>query len=97
MSDLDIRVANAADTPAIAEIYRPHVVSGTATFELTPPDAGEIAARIKRVTGEGYQFRRREWRTNCRLRLRRIVPGTPRFRWTVEDSIYVASIIRAAA
>ena len=92
MSDLDIRIANAADAPTIAEIYRPHVVSGTATFELTPPDAGEIAARIKRVTGEGYpyfvaasggQIAGYAYAASFRAR--------PAFRWTVEDSIYIAS------
>jgi phosphinothricin acetyltransferase len=49
MSTVEYRVATPDDARAIAEIYAPYV-SGTAiTFEIDPPDADEIAARIRRI------------------------------------------------
>ena len=35
---LTVRPATAADIPAIAAIYRPAVLTGTASFEVDPPD-----------------------------------------------------------
>lgn len=55
-SDTTIRPATAKDAPAIAAIYAHHVLHGTATFELTPPDAAEIAARIGRIIGAGWPW-----------------------------------------
>ncbi len=45
-----------ADAPAIAAIYAHHVLYGTATFELEPPDAAEIAARMVKVLGHGWPW-----------------------------------------
>lgn len=44
---MNLRVATAADAPAIADVYRPYVQETAITFEETPPDADEIAARIE--------------------------------------------------
>jgi phosphinothricin acetyltransferase len=41
-----IRVAAPTDATAIAEIYRPAVVERATSFEIDPPDAGEMATRI---------------------------------------------------
>jgi L-amino acid N-acyltransferase YncA len=41
-----IRDATAADAPACASIYAPFVLHTAITFELTPPSADEMAARI---------------------------------------------------
>ena len=41
-----IRLARPSDAEAVAEIYRPAVVERATSFELEPPDAGEIEARI---------------------------------------------------
>lgn len=43
---MSIRSATADDSAACAAIYRPHVAEGWASFELTPPDADEMARRI---------------------------------------------------
>jgi len=51
--NLTISRATLADVPSIAEIYAHHVVHGTASFELVPPDAAEIAARMTRVLDAG--------------------------------------------
>jgi L-amino acid N-acyltransferase YncA len=41
-----IRLAEAADAPAIAAIYRPYVEQSHFTFEEVPPDADDIASRM---------------------------------------------------
>lgn len=43
---MHIRSATADDAAACAAIYRPHVVDGWTSFELTPPDDAEMARRI---------------------------------------------------
>jgi L-amino acid N-acyltransferase YncA len=43
---LIIRPATAADAVACAAIYAPFVTDSWVSFELTPPDASEIASRI---------------------------------------------------
>ena len=48
--------ATDADAPAIAEIYAHYVVHGTATFEIVPPDAAEIAARMGKVRAAGWPW-----------------------------------------
>ncbi len=42
-----IRLAEARDAAAIAAIYAPNITAGVASFELTPPDAAEMARRIE--------------------------------------------------
>ena len=44
-----IRLARAADAAAIAAIYRPAVTEAATSFELEPPDAAEMAARVAAV------------------------------------------------
>lgn len=45
-----LRLANASlDAPAVAAIYAPGVLASTASFEETPPDAAEMAARIGKL------------------------------------------------
>ena len=43
---MNIRRANPTDAAQLLEIYRPIVENTAASFELTPPDEGEFAARI---------------------------------------------------
>lgn len=45
-----IRPATTDDAPAIAAIYRPFVADGAISFELEPPTADTIAARIEKVS-----------------------------------------------
>lgn len=47
-----IRAALPQDAAAIAAIYAPAVLTGTATFELAPPDAAEMASRMGRVAAQ---------------------------------------------
>lgn len=56
MSHVLIRPAGEADLPAITAIYDRAVRTGTATFELTPPDLAEMTARFGNLTGAGFPY-----------------------------------------
>ena len=51
-----ITPATPADAPEIAAIYAHHVLHGTASFETVPPDAAEIAARMRKVLDAGWPW-----------------------------------------
>src|SRR5438876_395272 len=42
-------MAGVGDAAAIADIYRPYVTDAVTSFEVTPPDAAEMARRIDAV------------------------------------------------
>jgi L-amino acid N-acyltransferase YncA len=46
----EIRLASAADAPAVAAIYAPFCANTPTSFEVVPPTADEIAGRIARIT-----------------------------------------------
>lgn len=48
---MEIRGATPQDAAAIAAIYAPHVLTGTASFEIEPPDAGVMAERMAAGAG----------------------------------------------
>lgn len=86
-----IRPATPADIPAITRIYAHAVERGTASFELTPPDQAEMARRFGELTTNNFPY------------LAALVDGAlagyayagpyrarPAYRFTVENSIYVA-------
>lgn len=50
---LRVRDATPEDVPAITAIYGHHVRHGTGTFEHEAPTEAEMAARLKRVQGDG--------------------------------------------
>lgn len=86
-----MRAARDDDVAAITAIYRPAVLAGTATFELEPPDENEIAARLRTITGAGHPYLVAEqdgavlgYAYASWFRTR------PAYRFTVEDSIYLA-------
>lgn len=83
-----VRPARAADAAAVAEVYRPYVEQGVASFELLAPGAQEllrrmtahplpwlVAERDGAVTGYAYASRHRE---------------RAAYRWSVETSVYLA-------
>ena len=85
-----IRSATPDDAAACLDIYRPAVVDGVASFELTPPTEAEFAARIEkalenwawlvfehegRVVGYAYGGAHR---------------ARAAYRWTTEVSVYLA-------
>ena len=50
-SDVQIRDAKDADVAEITGIYAYHVLHGTGSFEIDPPDAEEIARRFTDLVG----------------------------------------------
>jgi phosphinothricin acetyltransferase len=54
--DAVIRPCRPDDAGAVAAIYRPHVETGTASFETTAPDAAEMAQRMARVVDAGWPW-----------------------------------------
>ncbi len=91
LDDLRIRSATPADAAEIAAIYGHHVSHGLGTFEEVPPSAGEIEARLAAVLNEGLPYLVAISGGRV-LGFAYAAPFRPRaaYRYTVEDSIYVA-------
>ena len=53
---MSIRHARMEDAPALAAIYAPAVQHGTASFELEPPTAAEMAQRLMKVKSHGWPW-----------------------------------------
>ena len=90
--------ASIAHIPAITAIYAEAVVHGTASWELDPPDTAEMARRMADIQARGYPY------------LVALAGGAvagyayasayrprPGYRFTVEDSVYVAPVWQATA
>ncbi len=93
MCTLSIRPAAAADIPAITTIYAHAVEHGTASFEIEPPDEPEMARRLRTLLENGYPYLVAE-RAGAGAIAGYAYAGAyrarPAYRWSVEDSIYVA-------
>jgi phosphinothricin acetyltransferase len=53
---MSIRPARMEDAPALAAIYAPAVLTGTASFEIEPPSAAEMAKRLMHVKSHGWPW-----------------------------------------
>jgi phosphinothricin acetyltransferase len=86
-----VRPATAADLAAVQAIYAAHVLNGTGSFEEVPPGLAEIEARWRRITGGGLPYLVAAEGERL-LGFAYAGPFRPRsaYRFTVEDSIYVA-------
>jgi L-amino acid N-acyltransferase YncA len=91
MTPPTIRPATLADIPAITRIYTDAVMHGTASFELEPPDQAEMTQRMTALLNGGFPYLAAEsggellgyaYAGYYRTR--------PAYRFTVEDSIYIA-------
>jgi L-amino acid N-acyltransferase YncA len=51
-----LRPAGGDDVAGIAAIYAHHVLTGTASFEIEPPDEAEMAARMAKVAARGLPW-----------------------------------------
>jgi phosphinothricin acetyltransferase len=89
------RAATPADIPAIAEIYAEAVALGSASFEIVPPDAAEMAARMRALLDGGYPYLVAE-DSDIVLGYGYAGPyrARPGYRNTVENSIYLAPAAR---
>ncbi|MBS0530695.1 MAG: N-acetyltransferase [Proteobacteria bacterium] len=94
MSDPVIRAASEADLPAITEIYDHAVRTGTATFELIPPDLAEMTRRFRALREGGFPYLAAE-QDGAVVGYAYAGPYRPRpaYRFTVENSIYLAPAI----
>jgi phosphinothricin acetyltransferase len=90
VSKLIVRASTEADVVRCAEIYAHHVLHGTASFEVDPPDLVEMKRRRAAVLDIGlpHLVAEREGRVlgyayagNWRPR--------PAYKFSVEDSIYI--------
>ena len=91
-----IRPAEAWDFPAITAIYAEAVGNGTASFELDPPDQGEMLRRFATVRGLGAPYLVAIGPDGSVLgyAYANAYRTRPAYRFTVEDSIYLAPAAR---
>jgi len=88
---MDLRPALVADIVAITAIYTHHVLHGLASFEIEPPSLDEMQARFDSIVGQGYPYL-------VATKSGRVVGYAyanhyrtrPAYRFSVEDSIYLA-------
>src|SRR4029453_2857675 len=91
MAPLPIRPAQARDLAAITRIYEHAVRHGTASFEIEPPSEHEMAKRYEALRVGGYPYLVAELDGDI-VGYAYAGPyrARPAYRWSVEDSIYVA-------
>jgi L-amino acid N-acyltransferase YncA len=90
-ADICIRPAAPGDIESIAGIYAEAVRHGTASFELDPPTVDEMMRRHLALREGGFPYLVAE-RAGAIAGYAYAGPyrARPAYRWTVEDSIYVA-------
>jgi len=90
-SDILLRPAKSGDIAAITRIYADAVTHGTASFELEPPDEAEMTRRYTALIDNAYPY--------LVAAVADAIAGfayagpyraRPAYKWTVENSIYVA-------
>jgi L-amino acid N-acyltransferase YncA len=91
MQKVIIRPALPGDIGAITRIYADAVRNGTASFEVEPPDEAEMLRRQTALVNNRYPYFTAE--------IESVVAGyayagpyraRPAYKWSVEDSVYVA-------
>jgi len=93
MPEFSIRPATAIDLPSITVIYRHHVLHGTGTFETQPPNESEMQRRMQEVASRGLPWlvlTRSEGGLVAGFAYANWFRPREAFRFTVEDSIYIA-------
>jgi phosphinothricin acetyltransferase len=90
-----VRDCTRDDLPEVREIYALEVREGTASFELEPPGLAEMATRFAAIAAAGLPY--------LVVELDGRIAGyayagpyrpRPAYRYTVEDSVYVARFAR---
>ncbi len=92
---MTIRPCERWDLPQITAIYRDAVLTGTASFEIEPPDEAEMGRRREALLEGGYPYLVAE----AEGRIAGYAYAGPyrarlAYRSTVENSVYVAADIR---
>lgn len=85
---LSVRPATSADAAAIATIYAPYVAASVASFEQEPPDAHEIARRMRAEPRLPWLVAERARRVvgYCYASSHRYRAA---YRWSVDVSVYL--------
>lgn len=87
---VSVRPSRDEDLPAVVRIYAHAVLTGSASFELDPPDLAEMARRRAAVLSGGYPYLVAESEGRILGYAYASAHRTrPAYRFTVEDSIYV--------
>ncbi len=91
-TDLRLRDCQDSDIPAITAIYGHWVTHGLASFELQPPSVAEMQRRRAAILAGGYPYIVAEDSTGRLLgyAYASAYRTRPAYRFTVENSIYVA-------
>jgi L-amino acid N-acyltransferase YncA len=91
MTDVTIRPAALEDLPAITAIYDHAVHHGTATFELDPPDVAEMTRRYRALIDDNAPYLVATLGENIAgYAYAGSYRPRPAYRFTVEDSVYLA-------
>ena len=86
-----IRPATHSDIPAITRIYAHAVKTGTASFELEPPDEAEMTLRMQAVLDGKFPYLVAESDgAVAGYAYASLFRTRPAYRFTLEDSVYVA-------
>jgi L-amino acid N-acyltransferase YncA len=91
-----IRASQPLDVPAICAIYRHHVLHGTGTFEIEPPTVAEMSARRQDVIDKGLPWLVAQADDGAIIgyAYANWFKPRPAYRFSAEDSIYVADQAR---
>ena len=91
-----IRASQPLDFPAITALYRPHVLHGTGSFETEPPSLQEMSQRRQDVLDKQLPWLVAEDEDGSILgyAYANWFKPRPAFRFSAEDSIYVAEHAR---
>jgi phosphinothricin acetyltransferase len=86
-----IRPATLADIPAITRIYAHAVKTGTASFELEPPSEADMSKRMQALLDGKFPYFVAELDgAVAGYAYASLYRTRPAYRFTVEDSVYVA-------
>ncbi|MDO9416565.1 GNAT family N-acetyltransferase [Pararhizobium sp.] len=87
-----IRPTTSGDLDTMTEIYAESVLNGVATYEIEPPSRDEMAARFAAITANGYPYivALDDSGTILGYAYASAFRTRPAYRFTVEDSIYLA-------
>lgn len=90
MTDLLVRPAILDDVKSVQKIYAHHVLNGTGSFEITPPDLQEMQRRFNEVLSRGLPYLVAELEGRVAgyayANLYRVREA---YRFTAEDSVYI--------
>jgi phosphinothricin acetyltransferase len=90
-----VRDCTRDDLPEVREIYALEVREGTASFELEPPTLAEMAARLAAIEAAGLPYLVAELSGRIAgYAYAGPYRARPAYRYTVEDSVYVARAAR---